>query len=232
VAAARAAELPGDVAAGMILLAAAPFAPVVPIFTKMARGDLALAAGLTALFPFAASLLTPFICQWCLSFLPARGELAFHIPTILLVLVSTITLPLAVGLMVRHQSAAIAHRLTRPAEFLSQATGALSLAYVTVVEFDSIAAVGWKSLLVMTAVFELSLLIGYAIGGPTARRRRVVALGTSNRNIALAILIAVSSFPGTPVIGMVVANGLVLILLGLLHVGCWRLFDTPSAPAG
>src|SRR5262245_49837034 len=33
-----------DLAVGMILLAAAPFAPVVPIFTRMARGDLALAA--------------------------------------------------------------------------------------------------------------------------------------------------------------------------------------------
>ncbi len=224
VAAARAAELPGDVAAGMILLAAAPFAPVVPVFTKMARGDLALAAGLTALFPFAASILTPFICQWSLAFLPARGALEFHIPTILLVLVSTITLPLAAGLLVRHYSAAAAHRLMKPAEFLSQATGALSLAFVTVVEFNTIAAVGWKSLLVMFAVFELSLLLGYAIGGPSARRRRVVALGTSNRNIALAILIAVASFPGSPVMGTVVANGLVLIFLGLLHTGYWRFF--------
>ena len=36
----------------MMLLAGAPFAPVVPIFTKMARGDMALAGALTALFPF------------------------------------------------------------------------------------------------------------------------------------------------------------------------------------
>ena len=52
-----------DVAIGMLLLAAAPFAPVVPIFTKMAKGDLALAGGLTALFPFFCSLLTPFVSQ-------------------------------------------------------------------------------------------------------------------------------------------------------------------------
>jgi BASS family bile acid:Na+ symporter len=196
----------------------------------MARGDLALAAGLTALFPFVASFLTPFICQWSLAFLPARGPLEFSIPTILLVLVSTITLPLATGLIVRRMNVALAHRLTRPAEILSQATGALSLAYVTLVEFNTIAAVGWKSLGVMAVVFEVSLFLGYAIGGPTARRRRVVALGTSNRNIALAILIAVSSFPGSAVIGTVVANGLVLIFLGLLHVGYWRYFASDSAP--
>src|SRR5688572_33234630 len=41
-----------EVAIGMTLLAASPFAPVVPVFARMARADLALAAGLTGLFPF------------------------------------------------------------------------------------------------------------------------------------------------------------------------------------
>ena len=52
--------------------------------------------------------------------------------------------------------------------------------------------------------------------------RQVVALGTANRNIALAVLVAVDSFQGTPIVGAVVANGLLLILLGLLHVAWWR----------
>jgi BASS family bile acid:Na+ symporter len=226
----RAFDLSGGVATGMLLLAAAPFAPVVPVFAKMARGDLALAAGLTALFPFAAAFLTPFICQFSLSLLRDEGALHFNIVAILLLLISTITLPMALGMIVRHLSPAWAHRLTRPAEFVSQATGALSLAFVTVVESGTIAAVGTRSLLVMAALFEISLLLGYAIGGSSPRQRRVVALGTSNRNIALAILLAVASFPGTPVVGTVVANGLVLIFLGLLHVGQWRFFAPRPAP--
>ena len=43
--------IPPELAAGMLLLAAAPFAPVVPVFVKMAGGDLALAAGLTSNLP-------------------------------------------------------------------------------------------------------------------------------------------------------------------------------------
>jgi len=52
--------------------------------------------------------------------------------------------------------------------------------------------------------------------------RIVTALGTSNRNIALAVLVAIDSFRGTPVIGAVVANGLWLIIIGLIHVAFWR----------
>src|SRR5579883_1536816 len=50
--AARLFHFPANLAIGMMLLAAAPFAPVVPVFTKMARGDMPLAGALTALFPF------------------------------------------------------------------------------------------------------------------------------------------------------------------------------------
>ena len=108
-------------------------------------------------------------------------------------------------------------------DVLSEGIGAVSLAFVTVVEFRDILATGWRPLLLMVGLFELSLWLGYALGGGSVGARRVIALGTSNRNIALALLIAAGSFAGTPVLAAVVANGLLLILLGLLHTGWWRL---------
>ena len=220
---ARAFHLPTDISIGMALLAAAPFAPVVPIFAKMAKADLALAAGLTALFPFVAAFLTPLVCQISLGFLPHSEALRFHFLTILIVLVSTITLPLMAGVAIHHFFPSARGRLLRPVEILSEVTGALSLAFVTAVEFKTIISTGWKSFFVMSLVFECSLVVGYLLSGSSAAERQVVALGTSNRNIALAILVAVGSFPGTPVVAAVVANGLLLIFLGLLHVAFWRL---------
>ncbi len=227
--AARVFQLPSDISVGMALLAAAPFAPVVPIFTKMARADLALAAGLTALFPFVCAFLTPIICQWSLRALPGTESLSFSSLTILLVLGSTITLPLAAGLAIHHFAPAFGRMILRPIEIFSEAAGALSLAFVTFVEFKTILGVGWKSLLVMAVVFEVSLIAGYTLSGPTTAVRRVLALGTSNRNIALAILVAISSFPNSPIVAAVVANGLLLIFLGLLHVAWWR-FVSPLEP--
>lgn len=215
-------RLPVELAAGMLILAAAPFAPVVPVFTKMCRGDLALAAGLTGTVPFVSAFLTPLVCALCLRALPGTVTLGFQFFTLLAVLGLTVTVPLAAGLALNHWRPAFGRRLLRPMEILSEAIGAVSLAFVTVVEAREILGTGWLALGVMLVLFELSLWLGYGCGGSTVGARRVLALGTSNRNIALALLIAASNFAGSPILGAVVANGLLLILLGLLHTAWWR----------
>jgi BASS family bile acid:Na+ symporter len=211
-----------DFSVGMILLAAAPFAPVVPVFARMARADLALAAGLTFLFPVLSAFLTPLVCAMALKTVVETGPVRFNASGILLTLVATITLPLCAGVAVNHFAPALGRRGLRPVEITSECAGALSLAFVTATEFGSILATGWVPLLLMTMLSEASLALGYLLGGPDRESRRVVALGTSNRNIALALLVAIQSFSGTPVVSAVVSNGLLLILLGLLHVAFWR----------
>jgi BASS family bile acid:Na+ symporter len=219
---ARCFQVPTDIAVGMLLLAAAPFAPVVPIFAKMAKADLALASALTALFPFFSAFLTPLVCKAGLKFLIGNDSLQFSTWTVLLVLASTITLPLSAGVIFQHWLPNVGRRLLKPLEIISEAAGAVSLAFVTVVEFPTIRGTGWKPLLAMAIASELLLVIGYAMSGPAPAARRVVAFGTSNRNIALALLVALESFPGSPIVAAVVANGLLLIFLGLLHVALWN----------
>jgi BASS family bile acid:Na+ symporter len=219
---ARAFGLGTAISTGMLLLAAAPFAPVVPVFARMARADLALAAGLTTLFPVLSAFLTPWVCEVTLRTVPDAGAVRFSAGGVLLTLLGTITLPLALGIAVNHLAPALGRRALRPVEIISEFTGAMSLAFVTATELHSVLAIGWVPLLVMALVSEASLLLGWAIGGPERSARRVIGLGTSNRNIALALLVAIQSFAGTPVVPAVVTNGLLLILLGLLHVALWR----------
>ena len=226
VAAASGLGLKRDTAVAMILLASAPFAPVVPVFARMARADLALAAGLTAVFPLVSALLTPFAAELALRVLANTDGLRFNMLTSLATLTATISLPLAAGVFVRHRAPILGQRLLRPVEVMSEATGAISLAFVTVTEFGSIMNLGWQAWLAMALISEVSLLLGWVLSGPARGARQVVALGTSNRNIALALLVAIQNFPGTPVVSAVVGNGLLLIALGLLHVGWWRFTGT------
>lgn len=221
-------SIPAPTAMAMVLLGTAPFAPVVPVFTRLARGDLALAAGLTAIFPLFCTFLTPVANRIALSFLPLSGQLQFQALSILATLLATATAPLALGIAWRSFFPEGSIRLVRPTEVVSEAVGALSLLFVVTSEFRAILATGWVAITAMLVVGETALLMGYWLGGPERAARQVTGLGTANRNIALALLVAADSFPGTPVLGGVVANGLLLLLLGLLHVGLWRLIPSPG----
>lgn len=219
---ARVFSLPPGPAAGMMLLAAAPFAPVVPTYTRLARGDLALAAALTGTFPVLCAFITPVVCAIGLRGLGETAVVKLDFLSILLVLVAIITLPLAAGVLWRHLLPASSARLVKPIQIVSEATGAASLVFVTVTQFETIRLIGVPSLVAIFLLSEISFLAGYASSGPAPGARLAVGLGTANRNIALALLVAVDLFPGTPVVAGVAANGLLLILLGLVHVGVWR----------
>ena len=225
-------SLEAEIAVGMILLGAAPFAPVVPVFVKLTRGDLALAAGLTSLIAVLSAFLTPLVVLFALRIVPGAGELSFNVLEILGVLMATITAPLLIGMAIHHFAPVLTRRILRPVEVIAEATGALSLIVVTVGEFESIIAIGWRPLLAIAIASEASLALGYWLGGKERSSRRVVAFGTSNRNIALALLLAVQNYAGTNVVSAVVANGFLLILFGLFHVAFWRFIqDRQSSPA-
>jgi len=194
----------------------------------MARGDLALAAGLTSLITLLSAFLTPVVTGVALTAVPGGGTAGFSVTTVLLILLGTIVLPLVIGVWIHQVAPRFGRRVLRPLEVISETMGFLSLAFVTATEFRSILAIGPRPLLAMILLSEVSLLLGYAIGGTTRGARLVIALGTSNRNIALALLLAIQSYPNTSVVPAVVANGLLLILLGLLHVGLWRLLKPES----
>ncbi len=211
-----------DTAVAMILLAAAPFAPVVPVFARMARADLALAAALTGLFPIVSTLLTPLAAQAALRAMANQDAVRFNMWTSLTMLLATISLPLIAGVFVRHRAPNLGRRLLRPVEVISEAVGTISLVVVTATQFGAIVKLGWRAWIAMALVSEISLFLGWKVGGTDRRSRQVVALGTSNRNIALALLVAIQSFHGMEVASAVVGNGLLLIALGLLHVGWWR----------
>ncbi|MBN8249471.1 MAG: bile acid:sodium symporter [Verrucomicrobia bacterium] len=232
VVAAQAFGVPAPTAVAMVLLGAAPFAPVVPVFTRLVRGDLALAAGLTAVFPVFCTFLTPLVTRAAMALLPPSGELRFQTLSILATLLATATAPLALGVASRRLFPEATPRLVRPAEVVSETVGAVSLIFVIASEARGILAIGPLALLAMGVVSEVALFLGCQPGGPDRNARRVTGLGTANRNIALALLVAADSFPGSPVLAGVVANGLLLLFLGLVHVGYWRWQDHRRASAG
>ena len=96
--AARWAGLSRDSTTALVLLGAAPFAPVVPVFARMARADIALAAGLTSIYPVISAFLTPWVCELILGRAAGVSGVQFSSTQVMLMLVATITLPLLAGI--------------------------------------------------------------------------------------------------------------------------------------
>jgi BASS family bile acid:Na+ symporter len=226
---ARRAGLNFESTTAMIVLGAAPFAPVVPVFARMARADLALAAGFTSIYPLFSALLTPWICAALIERAGSDRGAPFALDQVMLVLVATTTVPLLAGVGIRHAAPRLARTWLRRVELASETVGAASLAYVVYIEFATLAGLTWQALLVTAALFELCLAGGYWLGREKAARR-VIGLGTANRNIALALLVAIQSFGDLRVVSAVAGHGLLMILLGLAHVGYWRLRDRAERP--
>ncbi len=212
--------VPQEGRAGFILLAAAPFAPVVPIFARIARADVALAAALSAVFPLFCVVGTPLVCALAAGvgagFAPSFGTM---LPAFLL-LSLTVPVPLLAGIVLLRAHPALAERCRPLVQHVAEVAGAFSLGLVVALEWRSLITVDLRTLLAIVLIYEISAWFGARLGGGDRAARRVHALGAGNRNIALAVLLAVD-WGESGVLAEVARQGVLMILLGLGHAGYW-----------
>ncbi len=222
------ADLGHHAAQALIFLACAPFAPVVPLFVRMGRGHLALAIGLTALFPAFSALLTP--CAVALSFwlIEGTGHPMPSAPLILKLLAASITLPLLLGIGFREWFPRFSIRIQKPMEWLSEAIGVLSLSYLASLEAGHLADFNPDKYWPFAVFYETSFVIGLALGQGPLQDRLVMGFGTANRNIGLAILLAAAMTDARDLLGEVLAQSLLMLALGLVHVALARTFSGSS----
>jgi predicted Na+-dependent transporter len=131
-------------------------------------------------------------------------------------LIVLMLLPLAIALAVR------AHWPRTAAEYqpLMAKTSTLALLVLLVVGFglnvsNVLDLVGTGGIAALVLFVAGALAIGFAAGGRQADVRSVVALGTAQRNLSAALVVATQSFAGTPTFAFVLV-GSVLVLLLLL----------------
>jgi BASS family bile acid:Na+ symporter len=191
-------------AVGLFLVATGAGAPFLLKLTMVARGDPALAGGLLLLLLPATILFMPLVVPLALP----GAELDLRAVTT--TLVATMLLPLAVGFVVRRRWQTRAKRIV---PFLGKLSTVLLVALIGATFLANLDGVA--SLLATAAVPAAALLVlgavvfGYLLGVPSAESRTVLALGTGQRNIAAATIVATSGFPSDGPLGMVVVTSLV-----------------------
>jgi len=184
---------------GLLLLGCAAGAPFLPKLAELAVGNLPFAVGTmvvlmvttVAYLPIALPLLMP--------------EVTVNPIKIAQSLVLLMLLPLGVGLIAKAYRADVAARakpyLDRFQQRESPPVDSADLGY----ELSKVLQVfGTRGILAGLLFIALGCCVGWLLGGPGDDTRRVLALGTGQRNIAAALVVGSQSFEDPQVTVMVV----------------------------
>jgi bile acid:Na+ symporter, BASS family len=192
------------VAVGLLLAATAAGAPFLIKLTQIAEADLAFAAGLLVLLLVVTIVYMPIVVPLIA---PAATVSADAIAT---PLVLTMLLPLGIGLLVDAWFEPLTNRLLPIMNKLSSAALVVLVATTVLTNFESLLSVfGTGAILAALLVIGGAFAAGYLLGGSDPAKRGVVALGTAQRNIAAATVVATQSFGDPRTLVMVVVTSIV-----------------------
>ncbi|MCZ0728370.1 bile acid:sodium symporter family protein [Mycolicibacterium iranicum] len=197
---------------GLLLLSVAAGAPFLPKLAQLAKGDVAFAVALMVVLMVITVGYLPVILPMLLPGVTVKpAEIAKSLVVMML-------LPLAVALAVRAKLAGAAAAAQPWFNRLSSLGLVAVTLLVVVVNFKNVLSVfGTGAILAGLSFVAIGYGVGWALGGPNASTRPVLGLGTAQRNIAAAFVVAGQNFsnPNVVVMVVVVANVGLLILLPL-----------------
>jgi len=192
---------------GLLLLGCAAGAPFLPKLAELAKGNLAFAVGAMVLLMVVTVGYLPSVLPLLL---PGVSVDPWQIARSLVLLM---LLPLAAGLALRSYYEGLAARLKPVLDSISNVSLILLVVLITAANIDKVLQVfGTFGILAGLLFVVLGAGVGWLFGGPDIDTKRVVALGTAQRNIAAALVVASQSFDDPKVVVMVV----VVAVVGLI----------------
>ena len=200
---------------GLILAATAAGAPFLPKLAGIARGNTAFSVGLMVLLMVVTVLYMPIVLPLLIKGVTVEP---WDIARSLIILM---LIPLAAGLVIKMRYVEIAAWLQ---PYMAQAS-TFAVALLLVVGLLAnlkamLAMVGTGGFIASLLFLVGAFVIGYFLGGKDAQTRSVLGLGTAQRNLAAALVVATANFTDDPdVIMMVLALGLLGLVVLMISAG-------------
>jgi predicted Na+-dependent transporter len=215
---------------GLIVLATTAGAPFLVKEVAAANGNLSLGVGLMFMLMIVTIFYVPLVLPLLL---PGIEVNPWDIAKSLIV---TMLIPIVLGLMYRSHSPEGARQWAPP---MNKVSGiALLIMLVTGLGLNLsniISLIGSFGFLALILFVVGSLLIGMLMGGRDPAVRSVLGLGTAQRNVAAAILVASLNFPGTMTLPFVLVASIILPLILIptaRRLGGRSDLPTTTAPPG
>jgi len=190
-----------EIRLGFLLLAIAPRGPFALQFARVSKGNLVLAVALLILLSVIAVLFTPVLVE--LLFPTGTSRLPFA--WLLTLLMMLIIAPLLVGRALQQLMPEVAPKLGRILGVVSLVIFIIGAVSAGKYKTPAIKAMGADGIGAIIALTLGSWVIGWLLGGPEIRNRKVLAISTSMRSVGVCFPIAVNYFPGTEVVAPILA---------------------------
>jgi len=214
-------QAPPMVAAGFLIAAVCPGAPYGPPFTGMARGNVALSVGLMVLLAGSSALLAPMLLQLLLPMTSGGAPASIAASELVGTLLTVQFLPLCIGLFIRSHNPRFANRIEKPAARLSLFLNLALLGLILTAQFPMLLDLSLRAYAGMLALIAAGIAAGWLLGGPRPAERRAMVMATAVRNVGVGLVIATSSFSGTPAVMAITAFAIVQTLAMALVAYAW-----------
>ena len=193
---------------GMLLLGCAAGAPFLPKLAELAKGNLPFAVGTMVLLMVVTVGYLPVVLPLLLP------GVAVNPTKIAQSLVLLMLLPLGIGLALKSRYEELAARVKPVLDQISNFSLILLVLLITAANIDKVLEVfGTRGILAGLLFIALGFATGWLLGGPANDTRRVLALGTAQRNIAAALVVGSQSFSDPQVVVMVIVVAIVGLII-------------------
>jgi bile acid:Na+ symporter, BASS family len=193
---------------GLLLLGCAAGAPFLPKLAELAKGNLAFAVGVMVLLMVVTVGYLPIVLPLLL---PGVTVNPWQIARSLVLLM---LLPLAAGLVLKSHYEDFATKAKRVLDWISNVSLILLVVLITAANIDKVLQVfGTFGILGGLLFIAFGVGIGWLLGGSDVETKRVMALGTGQRNIAAALVVASQSFDDPNVVVMVIVVAIVGLII-------------------
>jgi len=193
-------RLPGELAVGLMVLAACPGGATSNVITHLAKGDTALSVTLTAISSMVCVFTIPWIVGWSMNwFMGSGAALALPFWKTLGQLTLVTIVPILCGMAVRRARPALAQRMERPAAIFSLVFLALIIAAAVAREDNlahQFAVAGPAAITLNLLTMTLAFAAGWVAGLSQAQRITVsIEAGIQNGTLALGITLGLLDSP-------------------------------------
>jgi BASS family bile acid:Na+ symporter len=223
-------DLPPEIRTGFLLLVIAPGGLLALQFARISNGNRVFAIALLFVFCLLAILITPAVV---LLFFHREGAGKLPFAWLILMLFLLIVVPALVG-------RALQRLIPQQAPKLGLWLGRLSIvifiiATVTAGRYKTpaIKLMGTNGIAAIVLLILGAWVVGWLMGGPEVRNRKVLAISSSMRNVGVCLPIASNYFAGTDVaIPILAFSGIMIPMNMVLAVVAGRMLGGKEEIAG